>query len=269
MPFSRTAGVSPPSRKTPCSVKVSVVPPAAAANSTVVDRDGDESAVGLHRVAVDDPLGRDDVLVGRLVGEHRTPRGAAAVGLGAADPEVERVVRRARGAEPTRLGLTARPGGEDALGRDGVGPSDREAAVLGCPAVLVLVMILFLSVVMSVVVMCGGCRGRRLLRRQDRPRGPRPAGRAGAPRRRAGRRTSPRRSWSPAGLEPAGAGAADLLGADQPARLEDGQVLHDGRQGHVEWPGRARSPWPGRRSRRSTRSRRVGSPSARKTSSTG
>ena len=38
-------------------------------------------------------------------------------------------------------------------------------------------------------------------------------------------------------LEPAGAGAAHLLGADQPARLEDGQVLHDGREGHVEWPG--------------------------------
>ena len=38
-------------------------------------------------------------------------------------------------------------------------------------------------------------------------------------------------------LEPAGAGAAHLLGADQPARLEDSQVLDHGREGHVQRPG--------------------------------
>jgi hypothetical protein len=35
-------------------------------------------------------------------------------------------------------------------------------------------------------------------------------------------------------LEPAGAGPPHLLGADQPARLEHGEVLHDRREGHVQ-----------------------------------
>ena len=41
----------------------------------------------------------------------------------------------------------------------------------------------------------------------------------------------------PDGLEPAGAGAARFLGADQPTGLEDGQVLQDGGERHVEGPG--------------------------------
>ena len=46
-----------------------------------------------------------------------------------------------------------------------------------------------------------------------------------------------RRQLEPDGLEPAVARAPDLLGADEAARLENGQVLHDGGQGHLERPG--------------------------------
>ena len=99
--------VSAPSRNTPCSVKVSMVPDGAGANSTVVT-DTERNVVGVHHVAVDDALGGHDVPVGGLVGVDRPTWGTATVDLDAAHPEVELVLRERRTNVPSIPGWTRR-----------------------------------------------------------------------------------------------------------------------------------------------------------------
>ena len=85
------------------------------------DGRGDAVAVDGHRVGVDDPLARDDVLVRRVVREPATRlRRAAGRVLQPADPEVEGVldVGAARVAEPAALRVDVGEGAEHGGGRE-------------------------------------------------------------------------------------------------------------------------------------------------------
>ena len=65
VPCSRAAGVSSPSRNTPCSVNVSFVPAPGRLQLDGRDRHRDPRVVAVHLIRVDEPLALDDVLEAR------------------------------------------------------------------------------------------------------------------------------------------------------------------------------------------------------------